>query len=219
MVLKLYGSDLSTTTPVVALVLHELNVSFEYIQVDMLRDEHKHPDFVAKQPFGCVPYIDDDGFVLYESRAICRYLCRKYADRGGRALYPDPADDLEAFSLVEQGISIEAAAFDPIVRFMFWERVYKPMRGTQGSEVIFGEAKRILNQNLDVYDKILEKQKYMAGDTFTLADLFHIPYATRLRPQVQCNYMETKPNVARWYKDITARPSWQANKHGVRAIA
>ncbi|KAL1674153.1 glutathione S-transferase [Schizophyllum commune] len=200
---ELYGSDLSTTTPVVALVLHELNVPFEYIQVDMLRDEHKHPDFVAKQPFGCVPYIDDDGFVLYESRAICRYLCRKYADRGGRAL----------------GFSVEAAAFDPIVRFMFWERVYKPMRGTQGSEVIFGEAKRILNQNLDVYDKILEKQKYMAGDTFTLADLFPIPYATRLQPQVQCDYLETKPNVARWYKDITARPSWQANKHGVRAIA
>ena len=57
MVLRLYGSDLSTTTPVVALVLHELNVPFEYIQVDMLRNEHKHPDFVAKQPFGCVPYI------------------------------------------------------------------------------------------------------------------------------------------------------------------
>ena len=57
MVLKLYGSDLSTTTPVVALVLHKLNVPFGYKQVDMLRDEHKHPDFVAKQPFGCVPYI------------------------------------------------------------------------------------------------------------------------------------------------------------------
>ena len=38
------------------------------------------------------------------------------------------------------------------------------MRGIQGSEVIFEEARRILNQNLDVYDKILENQKYMAGD-------------------------------------------------------
>ena len=57
MVLKLYGSDLSTMTPVVALVLHELNVPFEYIQVHMLRDEHKHPEFVAKQPFVFVPYI------------------------------------------------------------------------------------------------------------------------------------------------------------------
>ena len=44
------------------------------------------------------------------------------------------------------------------------ERSCCRMRGIQGSEVIFGEARRILNQNLDVYDRVLEKQKYMAGD-------------------------------------------------------
>ncbi|KAL1737797.1 hypothetical protein HDZ31DRAFT_16164, partial [Schizophyllum fasciatum] len=51
MVLKLYGADLSTTTPMVATVLHELNVPFEYIKLDMLRGEHKNPEYMKNQPF------------------------------------------------------------------------------------------------------------------------------------------------------------------------
>ncbi|TRM64582.1 glutathione S-transferase [Schizophyllum amplum] len=217
MVFKLYGADLSTTTPMVAIVLHELNVPFVYFPVDMLSGGHKQPEFVAKQPFGRVPYIDDDGFVLFESRAICRYLCRKYADRGGNALYPQ--DDLAAFARVEQGISIEMSSFDEVIRAMFTELVYKPMRGVEGDRELYEQASEKLSQNLDVYDKILGEQKYIGGDTFTLADLFHIPYATRLLPKVGCDYMETKPNVARWYKDITSRPSWLANKDGVKAVS
>ncbi|TRM64581.1 glutathione S-transferase [Schizophyllum amplum] len=216
MVLKLYGSDLSTTTPMVSLVLHELNLPFEFIKLDLLQGEHKQPEHVAHQPFGCVPYINDSGLILYESRAICRYLCRKYADRGGRALFP--VDHLEEYTRVEQGISIEQCTFDPVVRMMFTERVYKPLLGLKGNDQVFDEARAKLDQNLDVYDKILGEQKYMGGETFTLADLFHIPYATRLS-QVGCDFMESKPNVARWYKDITSRQSWLANAEGIKAIS
>ena len=60
MVLKLYGADLSTTTPMVALVLHELSVPFEYHPLDMMKGEHKAPQYVEKQPFGSVPYIVRD---------------------------------------------------------------------------------------------------------------------------------------------------------------
>ncbi|KAL1758638.1 glutathione S-transferase [Schizophyllum commune] len=218
MVLKLYGADLSTTTPMVALVLHELNVPFEYHPVDMMKGEHKAPEYVKHQPFGSVPYIDDNGFIMFESRAICRYLCRKYADRGGRELFP--FDDLVAFARVEQGMSIETTVFDRAVLAMFVERVYKPMKGVQGSEEAYKEAEEVFGQKLDAYEKILAKQKFMGGDTFTLADLFHIPYATRLKPRTNCDFLENgRPNVARWYKEITSRASWQANKDGIKAIS
>ncbi|KAG6839674.1 hypothetical protein H0H93_005151, partial [Arthromyces matolae] len=52
-----------------------------------------------------------------------------------------------------------------------------------------------LDAKLDVYDKILGKQKYLAGDELTLADLFHVPYGTMLAV-AGSNIMETKPNVA-----------------------
>ncbi|KAL1738076.1 glutathione S-transferase, partial [Schizophyllum fasciatum] len=184
--------------------------------LDLLKGEHKKPEYIAKQPFGRVPYIDDDGFTLYESRAICRYLCRKYADRGGSTLYP--VDDLTRFTEVERGISLESSMFDPPVRTMFTEKAYKPLLGLPGSDAVYEEAYAKLNEILDVYDKMLGEQKYIAGDEFTLADLCHIPYATRLLPDIQVDLMETKPNLSRWYQDISARPSAVANKGGIKGI-
>ena len=57
MVLKLYGFHLSTCTRTVATVLHEKNVPFQFIPVDISKGEQKAPEYVAKQPFGQVPYI------------------------------------------------------------------------------------------------------------------------------------------------------------------
>ncbi|KAL1691025.1 glutathione S-transferase [Schizophyllum commune] len=219
MVVTLYGSDLSSTTLSVALVMWECNVPFKYVSIDMTKYEHKTPEYKEKQPFGCVPYIDDDGFILFESRAICRYLCRKYADRGGRALFP--FDDLRAFARVEQGCSIETTTFDRACLAIFTERVYKQWQGLPGDEELYKQAEAQFSQKLDVYEKILGKQKYMGGDTFTLADLFHIPYASRLKRMSGCDFLESGqwPNVTRWYNDITSRASFQANKDGVKAYS
>jgi glutathione S-transferase len=57
MVLKLYGSSQSTCTRRVAAVLHEKKVPFQFVAVDLMKGEHKAPSFLAKQPFGQVPYI------------------------------------------------------------------------------------------------------------------------------------------------------------------
>lgn len=57
MALKLYGSPYSTSTKRVAIVLQEKHVPFEFIDIDLVKGEHKAPDFVAKQPFEQVPFI------------------------------------------------------------------------------------------------------------------------------------------------------------------
>lgn len=56
---------------------------------------------------------------------------------------------------------------------------------------------KILEQKLDVYERILSKQKYLAGDEFTLADLFHVPWGVRL-PAAGVNAIEERPNVAKY---------------------
>eukprot|EP00753_Platysulcus_tardus_P017527 PLAT6429.1.p1 GENE.PLAT6429.1~~PLAT6429.1.p1 ORF type:complete len:227 (+),score=34.94 PLAT6429.1:49-681(+) len=207
MVLKLYGNPISTCTRRVATVCKELDIPYELISIDFAKGEHKSPAFLEKQPFGQVPYIDDDGFILFESRAIARYLAAK----AGSPLLPTNLKDLARF---EQAASIEQANFDPFASGIAFEKVFKGFRGLATDDARVAEYATALEGKLDAYEKILSKQKYLAGDNITLADLFHLPYGSMLAP-VGFNFLEDaakRPNVARWWKDISSRPSWQAVK-------
>jgi glutathione S-transferase len=125
-ILKLYGGKIATCTRRVATVLHELKVPFELIEVDFRNGGNKTPEYLKKQPFGQIPYIvrmqcsaviltthrddvgqDDDGFILYETRAICRYIAAKYPTSG---LIPN---EPKANALFEQAAAVELTNFDP----------------------------------------------------------------------------------------------------------
>jgi glutathione S-transferase len=69
MVLKLYGFHLSTCTRTVATVLHEKEVPFQFIPVDITKGEQKAPEYLAKHPFGQVPYIVSSGLPPYPETA------------------------------------------------------------------------------------------------------------------------------------------------------
>lgn len=124
MVLQLYGSPVSTCTKRVAVVLREKQVPFDFHPINLATREHKSPEYLAKQPFGQVPYIDDDGFVLYESRAICRYVAAKYADQG-TPLLPS-SSDLKTVALFEQAASVEQNSFEPYASKCGLEKVIFP---------------------------------------------------------------------------------------------
>ncbi|KAJ2924531.1 hypothetical protein H1R20_g12569, partial [Candolleomyces eurysporus] len=158
---------------------------------------------------------DDDGFILYESRAISRYIAEKYATQG-TTLIPR---DAKAKALFEQAASVETANFDGFAGKAVMEKVFKPaFAGTKPDEAFFETQITELGKKLDVYDKILSKQKYLAGNEVTLADLFHLPYAALL-PQTGSKVIEERPNVARWIDDLKARASWQTVKEGITSTA
>ncbi|KAG5643796.1 hypothetical protein DXG03_009619 [Asterophora parasitica] len=160
MVLKLVGSPSSTCGKRVAIVLLEKGVPFELVPINLSKGEHKTPEYLEKQPFGQVPYIDDDGFILYESRAIARYIETKYAGQGPQLIPTDP----KARALFEQAASIETFHFDPPASSAVYEKVFKPFYGlTPDTDIYDGHIQK-LNTKLDVYEKILSKQKYLAGN-------------------------------------------------------
>ncbi|KAF5341648.1 hypothetical protein D9611_002087 [Ephemerocybe angulata] len=243
MVLKLYGWPKSTCTQRVGMALIEKGVPFEFVMVDLFKGESKTPEYLQKQPFGQVPYIDDDGFTLYESRAIARYIAEKYAAKGTPNLLP--IADVRARARFEQAASVEVADFDAFAGRAVFEMVFKPMMGGKSDEAVFQDLITSLSAKLDVYDKILAKQKYMAGNVsllplplpshpsssystrnkrkltkrpqeITLADLFHLPYGVLLST-AGSDIMQAKPNVKRWFDDLQSRPSWQAVKDGVKS--
>ena len=125
MVLKLYGHPFSTSTKHVAITLHEKKVPFEFIIIDLPRGEHKTPAVCTHQPFAQVPYIDDDGFILFESRAIARYIALKYPDQGTPGLVP-PQSDLKKTALFERAASMELTQFDPHASKVAVQRILNP---------------------------------------------------------------------------------------------
>ncbi|KIJ60204.1 hypothetical protein HYDPIDRAFT_117463 [Hydnomerulius pinastri MD-312] len=180
MVLKLYGFLPATCTRRAMIVCHGLGVPYELVNVDLRTGAHEDPEYRKKHPFGLVPYIDDDGFILFESRAICRYFVRKYAKEGTKGLlHGDPRQE----ALFEQAASIEAFNFDPDAVGICMEKIFKPLKGLPTNESRMLEHVDGLSSKMDAYDAMLGNQKYLAGENLTLADLFHVPYIAAVTRQ------------------------------------
>ncbi|KAF5314738.1 hypothetical protein D9611_007252 [Ephemerocybe angulata] len=188
MVLTLYGNSLSTCTKRVGQVLLEKQVPFQVVDVDLSKRENRTLEYLLKQPFG----QDDDGYIIYESRAISRYIAEKYGDQG-TPLIPT---ELKAKGLFEQAASIEQSNFDAYANPAVYEMIIKRYLGLPRDKAYFDKLIAQLEPRLDVYDEILSRQRYLAGDELTLADLFHLPYGVLL-VEAGSNAMEVRPNVAR----------------------
>ncbi|KAJ7118262.1 glutathione S-transferase [Mycena epipterygia] len=218
MVLKLYSVPYASAgCGIVAMVLAEKQIPFELIVIDMANKDHKTAEYLAKHPFGQVPMIDDDGFVLYESRAICRYLAEKYAAQG-TPLIPT---GLKEKALFEQAASVESANFFPVVTKVGMESLWKQRHNLPVDEAVLAQAVSELSTKLDVYETILAKQKFVGGNNFTLADIFHLYYTPLLAEAgIKIMTSEDRPNVTRWWNSISSRPTWvQLKADGIKIIA
>ncbi|KAJ6463179.1 glutathione S-transferase [Mycena vulgaris] len=192
-----------------------VGIPCEHIVLDLAKGDHKSSASLTKQPFGQVPFIDDDGFILYESRAICRYLAEKYADQGTPLL----PTDLKAKALFEQAASIECATFNPLVTKVRDETFFKPRRGLPTDQTALAAAVSQVSATLDVYEVILGNQKFLAGNEITLADLFHLYFAPLMAGSGVDLMSRQGPNVTRWWNDLIQRPTWiKLNQEGIKGI-
>ena len=107
--LKIYGSDLSSPSNKVRFAANALGLKYEYVKVNLREGEHRKPEFLKLNPVGKIPAIDDDGFVLFESNAIIRYL----ADKNNSDLYPKPLKERavvdEWFEFISHHVALAAS--------------------------------------------------------------------------------------------------------------
>lgn len=160
---------------------------------------------MLRNPWGKVPaVIFPDGFTLSESRAICKYITRKYSF----PLMPLPSD-LAASALFDQAESIETLYFaEPAGRIAF-ERFAKRFMGLPTDEVVVSASLRQVNQFFDVAEGLLQGREYMAGNAFTLVDIYYIPLIQRL---LACGYRDTVTShkaVSAWWERCIQRPAIQ----------
>merc|ERR1711879_50815 len=207
MSLKLHGSPYSTCTQRVLIAAAEAGVEVELVVIDFAKGEHKSQKFLQLQPFGKVPVLEDTetGVTLYESRAIARYIATKAKASPLVPLASDP-DYLAKLAKFETATSVEYSNFDPQASGLAFECIFKKMKGLGEADPARVEAlAKQLATYLDGYEQILSKSTYMAGEDFTLVDIFHIPYGAKLFAIGKGDLITSRPHVAKWWKAITER--------------
>ncbi|KAM7276791.1 hypothetical protein ACFE04_018657 [Oxalis oulophora] len=203
--LKVHGSPFSTATMRVLAVLHEKELDFEFVPVNMGAGQHKSEAFLALNPFGQVPAFEDGDLKLFESRAITQYIAEEYSDKGTNLICPQ--GKLKAILSVWK--EVESLKFDPPASKLNWELAFKPMLGFGTTDpAIVKENEITLAKVLDIYETRLGQSKYLACDCFTLADLHHLPNLHYLLGTDAKFLIESRPNVSAWATNIIARPAW-----------
>ena len=216
------------------------------------------PENLTRNPWGKIPVIVfPDGFTLYESRAICKYLARKYnfpllplppspPPISGDSSATEGEAQIRATALFEQAESIELQSFaDPAGKISF-EKFAKKLIGLPTNEAVVADALRAVESFFDVAERRLLQQRsqsqqtsegagagagaeknedgcYMAGDNFSLVDIFYIPLIQRL---IACGYEDVivrRKAVNAWVERCVSRPAIQkilaADKEAMAAAA
>jgi len=198
---QIWGMGGSTCTQRVLMTCIENGADFEIKTVDLRKGEHKQKDHLAKQPFGQIPVLQDGDYLVYESRAIARYV----NDTRGNKLVPS---DAKKRGIMDQWISLEQGTITPEVSGIVAQRIFAPMFGGKTDEAQVTKHSEKAKQGLDIMDAHLAKNEYLAGDQFTLADIFFMPYFGMLFATPEKTLFESRPNIMAWWKRVSSRPSW-----------
>lgn len=183
--------------------LKELNVPFEEVPIRIGKGENRDPKFLAISPFGKLPVMEDDGFVLLESAAICTYLADKYGDRG---LVPKPG-------------TRDRARYDQWMAFTVADLEQPLWRLTRHVRVL-PEARRspaelaLAKEDFATVAKTLESQigDYLVGDRFSVADIA-MTYTLRWA-ELYDGLLKPFPKLIDYAAKHSARPAFPKHLFG-----
>ncbi len=196
--IQLFGNPASTCTRKVLTVLAETNTPYELSVIDLSKGEHKQPPHVARQPFGQIPVIEDDGFRMFESRAIARYLDEKT----GGTLTPKT---MRERALMNQWQSVEQSNFSPAAMKFVYHYVFKRPQ----DQAVLDGANTMVETTLGAISKSLAETPYLAGGQFSLADIGYMPYIEYTMNSPLRATFEKFPHVMTWWNRVSERPSWR----------
>jgi len=195
--LKIYGHPMSTCTRKVLMTLAENGTPHEVAVVDFATGEHKKEPHLSRQPFGRIPALDDDGFEMFESRAICRYLDQK---AGGKLVPSDP----KARAKMEQWISVETSEFTPhAMKFIYHDVFKRPQE-----PAVLEAAGKALEATCAVLEKQLAKTPFLVGAELSLADICYAPYVEYGIGTPAKEIFAKFPHLMAWWNRISERPTW-----------
>ncbi len=197
--MKIWGRTTSSNVQKVMWGIGEMGLKHERIDIGGPFGKNREPAYLAMNPNGLVPTLEeDDGFLLWESNSILRYLAGKH-----QAAVLEPKD-LRVRALAHQWMDWQLSVLGPAITPVFWGLVRTPPEKRDHAAVEAGKKKTA--DAVKMLDDRLGKAKYLAGDAFSYGD---IPAAIMVR-----RYRDLVPerpkfdNVERWYAAIAARSAF-----------
>ncbi len=194
--LKIWGRISSINVQKVVWCATDLGLAFERVDAGGQFGVVDTPEYARLNPNRRVPVIEDDGFVLWESNAIVRYLCAKHPEGG---MYPQ---SLQARADAERWMDWCSIELIASMRDAFWQLVRTEPAKRQQS--VIDASSRQTESLLGILESALAGRDYIGGDRFGMAD---IPLACaahrwRLLPVERA----PRPNVDRWLERAAQRP-------------
>ena len=200
MTLKLWGRASSGNVQKALWALDELGLAYEHIEAGGAHGIVGDASYRALNPNGLVPTLEENGFVLWESNAILRYLAHAH---GGPLALPEAP---RARALIDQWLDWQATAFTPAMRDAFLQlvRVASERRDPRMVEASRANSER----NAALLDRHLADTPFVAGDTFSIADIA-VGLAAHRWFQLPLE-REERPNIRRWLEGLAQRPASSA---------
>ncbi|HEX9857746.1 MAG TPA: glutathione S-transferase family protein [Paracoccaceae bacterium] len=205
----LTGYRYSVYTRIVRLALIEKQVDHAYREVDPFTDPPPAA-LLALHPFGRVPVLTHEGFVIYETSAILRYIDAAFSG------FPLVPQDPRALGRMEQVIAIaDSYAYWPLVRQVFAHRIFRPFLGSAPDETEIAAGLAAAPTVLQALEAIAAEGLQLSGKTLSLADL-------HLAPMIGCLALTPEgaallaacPALHRWWQVIHRRGSYTATDPG-----
>lgn len=204
----LYGLSRSVYTRIARLALEEKGVRYTLEEIEIFGPGGVPAEYLARQPFGRIPALAHDGFTLYETGAITRYVDETFV---GSRLQPQ---DARARARMNQVIGIvDSYCYRPMVWGVFGARIVAPAENIQPDEQQVAESLLKARICCRALEEILGSQRYFTGDEVTLADLHALPillYFAMAREGAET--VSAHPRLRAWLDTMAARPSVQRTR-------
>ncbi len=208
MTATLYGAAYSVYVRIARLALIEKGVAHDLVEVDVFGSGGPPADHLARHPFGRIPALDHDGFVLYEPAAITRYVDDAFA---GPALLP--ADARGRARVAQIVAMIDAYGYRPLVWGLFVGRNRAEAQGNLPDEAAIAAARAQARTFLAALEALCGDGPWAVGADLSLADLHLAPVFAYFTLTADArDLLAPCPRLRAWWQAMAARPSLAATR-------
>ena len=200
--MKLYTHSPSPNCIKVMAVAHHLGIALEEVEMEPHSGSCKKPEYLAKNPNGLLPTLEDEGYCLWESNAIIVYLARKFE---ATTLFPtDPLGQAELWRWMSWGM----CHWTPAIRPLLYERMVQPLIHRQPTnQAAVDKAEAAFHPLARLLQDHLSSREFLLGTNLTLADFALGVYL--VYSQMAQIPLTDYPAIQAWYGRLASLPGWQ----------